>query len=175
MKKIRIGMFETNSSSEHCFCINSATETKAFPKYEFYIRDNGMISIWDSELEFGRSPMRILFSVYDKTKYAIACYQEDRFDEIQDIFARAYNSTHPSNEFKGFELPHRWNDKSAIEYGYIDHQSADLLPLFLEMEGITLEEFIINPKYVIVIDGDEYRFFDRYKNNGMLNTLERIL
>jgi len=43
------------------------------------------------------------------------------------------------------------------------------------MEGITLEEFIINPKYVIVIDGDEYRFFDRYKNNGMLNTLERIL
>lgn len=175
MIKVRSGMFETNSSSEHCFCINSSTETQMFPKYEFYIRDNGSVSIWDDDLSFDRGPFEILFSVFSKAKYAIAYYQEERFDEIQDIFARAYNATNPEIKFTKFDMPHDWKDRDVIDYGYIDHQSIGVLPMFLDMEGITIEEFITNPKYVIVIDGDECRFFDRYKKNGLLTSLERII
>lgn len=177
MKKIRSGMFETNSSSEHCFCINTSTEAQMFPKYEFYVSNDGTIAIWDDDLYFERAPFTILFSVFDKTRYAIASYKEERFEEIQDIFARAYNATHPEIKFKKFYMPHEWDcdNKMSIDYGYIDHQSVGLLDEFLNMSCITLEEFIINPKYTIVIDGDEYRLFDRYKNNGFLTSLEKII
>ncbi len=41
-------------------------------------------------------------------------------------------------------------------YGDIDHQSMGLLQSFLNKHNITLEQFLADPKYVIIIDGDEY-------------------
>ena len=51
----------------------------------------------------------------------------------------------------------------------IDHQSMGLLKQFLKTEGISLEEFLLNKKYVIVEDSDELCLFEELKRSGLFN------
>ncbi len=54
-------------------------------------------------------------------------------------------------------------------YGYVDHQSMGLLKNFLIKERITLKEFLLKKKYIVVIDGDEYCDWAKYKNARIIN------
>lgn len=51
--------------------------------------------------------------------------------------------------------------------GYVDE---DILSGFLEKEGITLEEYLTNKKYVVIQDGDEYCEYENFKKTGLINT-----
>ncbi len=51
----------------------------------------------------------------------------------------------------------------------IDHQSATLLKSFLEREHITLRDFLLNKKYIIIITGDEYDDWQNFKRSGLIN------
>lgn len=53
--------------------------------------------------------------------------------------------------------------------GGIDHQSMGLLPQFLITEGITLKDFLLNKKYVVVEDSDELNYLDELKQSGLFN------
>ena len=55
------------------------------------------------------------------------------------------------------------------EIGIIDHQSSGLLKNFLKDKDISLEEFLTNKKYCIIIDGDEYCEWQRLKKIGFIN------
>lgn len=57
--------------------------------------------------------------------------------------------------------------KQTYYCGFVDHQSSDLLCKLLSKE-ISLEEFIFNPKYIVIIDGDEYNNFDIMKKAGLI-------
>ena len=54
-------------------------------------------------------------------------------------------------------------------YGQVDHQSAGLLDNFLKKEGISLKDFLLKKKYVVIIDGDEYCYWDKYKKANIIN------
>lgn len=60
-----------------------------------------------------------------------------------------------------------WYDVPDI--GSIDHESADVLKGFLNKANITLEEFLTNKKYIIVVDGDEYCTGDSLRYIGLIN------
>lgn len=60
-------------------------------------------------------------------------------------------------------------DNVSPDCGYVDHESADLLRSFLEKKDITLEEFLINKKYCVVIDGDEYCEWEKMKETALIN------
>ena len=70
--------------------------------------------------------------------------------------------------------PDQWTEIEWRELeewqGYVDHQSMDLLDGFIKSEGITLKEFLMEKKYLVVIDGDEYCAFDNMKRAGIINT-----
>lgn len=55
---------------------------------------------------------------------------------------------------------------SFLEIGYND--GAGLLENFLKETGITEEKLIFNPKYFIVVDGDEYCIFHDMMNRGII-------
>ena len=63
-----------------------------------------------------------------------------------------------SNGYWAFEKPYT---------GYIDE---DILSGFLEQENITIEEFLLNKRYVVIQDGDEYCYWQDIKNTGLINT-----
>jgi hypothetical protein len=50
--------------------------------------------------------------------------------------------------------------------GYVDE---NMLGGFLKSEGISLEEFLINKKYVVIQDGDEYCYWQDMKDVGLIN------
>lgn len=50
--------------------------------------------------------------------------------------------------------------------GYVDE---NILSGFLKKEGITLEEYLTNKKYVVIQDGDEYCYWDDMKKAGLVN------
>ena len=52
---------------------------------------------------------------------------------------------------------------------YIGYVDDNVLTKFLKMENITLEEFLINKKYIVIQDGDEYCDFVKAKKTGLIN------
>lgn len=50
--------------------------------------------------------------------------------------------------------------------GYVDE---DVVSSFLEKEQITLEEFLTNKKYIVIQDGDKYRYWAEIKASGLIN------
>lgn len=63
-----------------------------------------------------------------------------------------------SDGYWGFERPYT---------GYIDE---DILSGFLKKENITIEEFLLNKRYVVIQDGDEYCYWQDIKDTGLINT-----
>lgn len=89
MYTIRNGLFETNSSSMHSLIIsknNKGVYTEEELKEHFWNHDENTLRIWDTHLDFGRSPFAILTTFIDKLYYAIASlcdnYNSDNGDEV---------------------------------------------------------------------------------------------
>lgn len=166
MLQIRRGVFETNSSSSHSIIIKKqdrALDEQIDPGWHMHWDEddendprNGIIGFGEDDLEFGRDPFHFLVDWYDRLCYAIASYHTKAgVEKIKEICQRRIMN------FRGFEFPHDdWAHEDEDYYGYVDHQSQGLLEHVLEHYHISLEEFIFNDRYVIVIDGDEYQYFN---------------
>ena len=81
------------------------------------------------------------------------------YDEEKDEFFRIVDEKPVYDVYRDvFEEPY---------YGNVDHQSAGLLQAFLKKHGISLEEFLSNPQYVVIIDGDEYCAWAKMFESGL--------
>ena len=156
--QIRQGVFETNSSSMHSLCILKVSN-KNIDTYTNKIDENGIWKFEEGELDFYRYPFRFLHTFEGKVKYAIANY-ESNYESIiliSDI-VKKYNPNFVQFEF-------------AKSHGRIDVGGTDdyALNSWLENNNITLEDFLINPRYAVICDGDEYCTFDRLIDLGLIN------
>ena len=190
--KKRTGVFETNSSAMHSIVVTDKDEYYSDEEKErrCWIFD-GILEINDSsDLEFGRCPFNVLATFYDKLRYAIPSffskyngtsyneednpvYKDPRWNELTDILEKHFE------EFETIELPaNRWcrNKKTGEYYMYFGSIETDstLLERFLKKENISLEEFLTNRKYIIVIDGDEYCVFETLKEEIGFNVLKEF-
>lgn len=169
MIQYRHGVFETNSSSSHSIIVSSKDDYYTKEEIERYIdrsyKDEGLVKFWnDDELTFRRYPFDILTTFEDKLRYVIASYSwDDKIpEEVYEVCREVIEG------FKGFEFPEvfdHWDEDGnyvKVEYrGDVDHQSCELLKSFLLKYKITLRDFLLNKRYVVIIDGDEYN--TRYK------------
>ena len=57
----------------------------------------------------------------------------------------------------------------CFEKPYIGYVDEDILGGFLQKENITIEEFLINKRYVVIQDGDEYCYWSDIKDTGLIN------
>ena len=203
-RTIRNGCFETNSSSMHSIVITKEKGENGFLHSDW---KPDKYTVYDNNIQFGRSPFEVLNTVYDKARYAIASAGNDEkkvnsivelVKEISDVRKEKEelfsddngNIYHwykvkwiPDKEEEGMEYPVLITEKDLpIEQqtplkfkeiwkypGYIDHQSWGLLDRFLAKEGIDLKEFLLNKKYIVIIDGDEYCTFESLVNSGLIN------
>lgn len=179
MINIRRGVFETNSSSSHSIVVmkDSQYETEEYfntlcevvieydEELVQYIKSGEYrLSRFECDLEFGRSPFTVLDDFRSKLRYAIAYYQddEDKIKEIMEVLKKYTGCTK-------IVYPYTWNKDEAQEYkGYIDHQSIGILDSLIN-SGVSIEEFLTNRKYFVVIDGDEYDEWAKLKSTGVVN------
>lgn len=170
---IRDGMFETNSSSMHSIVICKDGGNYTEKELHDPIFSDGTIKFWENDLEFGRSPFELLTAWDRKLAFVIASlcgYKEEEDEEAKNIITELEKivSKHIPECCK-IELTDICYEHSIWPYGYVDHQSMGLLDRLLKKEGISIEEFIFNKKYVVVIDGDEYCIFDTIRKKFDLN------
>lgn len=167
MIKIRKGVFETNSSSMHSLVIMK--NDKYLPKEDLlksvYVNRDGELTIFDGEMDYGRSPFSILSTPIDKFLYLIASYEnnEEKRKEITEILKEIIP------EIKSIKYPtSSWNDDK--EYlGYVDHQSQGLVTEYIKDNNISIRDFLLNGKYIVIIDGDEYGEWCKFKQSGLVN------
>ena len=162
---IRQGTFETNSSSMHSLCILNHSD-KNIDTYTNKIDKNGIWKFEEEELDFYRYPFRFLHTFEDKVKYAIANYSnwDNDYDKICENIMPIIDVVKKYNpNFVQFEF--------AKSHGRIDVGGTDdyALNSWLGNNNITLEDFLINPRYAVICDGDEYRTFDRLIDLGLIN------
>lgn len=162
MINIRKGTFETNSSSSHSLVVFKEGGVTVNDEL-WRLNGHGNLYMYANELEFDRSPFELLTDWYGRLRYAIASCP----DKIEEIETACYKNVPGLTTIK--YPKERWNDKDTPYYGYVDHQSAGLLESFLNTHNVTLEEFIFNDKYMVVIDGDEYCVFDTLQHTPAWN------
>lgn len=177
---IRESVFETNSSSMHTIAVRKRGKKIPIGKG----MDTNYISLWDGrysiydedDISFERWPFKILTTFMEKMLYYIASvswkHEKDIEDwlkkEIYPIIKKYYH------EFKYIEFPLEGYYISKKFYGYVDHESNDLMENFLRSRNISLEDFCADNKYVIFIDGDEYNFVEKYMKDGLLHSEDYV-
>lgn len=169
MYQIRSGAFETNSSSSHALVIKNEgkiltpSEVSALSwitRGRLRIQDNG----------YCRSPFRVLTAPDDKLGYVLAAYHgTDQFESIQKRLLEYL----PDVEKISFPESYEWvkDDESKLVtcYGYIDHESENVLPYAIQSENIDPLDIVLDTRYVIIVDGDEYDEFGKLRRAGLID------
>ena len=164
--KIRQSVFETNSSSMHSLVIaknGHIQEIQEILEHK-YIGKKGIYNVWDSEIDFDRSPFKVLNNAIDKLLYLIAdAKTDDDRKELIDMFLNIYP------DIKGIKFPKEYSDDEKISYGYVDHQSNGFVTNYLKTNNISPKDFVTNTKYSVIIDGDEYGEWENFKRSGLVD------
>ena len=168
---IRKGVFETNSSSSHSivmmkndYPVGTVGDSDMVDP-DWHVNKDGVMDFWfEDDLNFGRSPFELLTDWYGRLRYAIATYGGDKnkLNELEAICQRRIAG------FICFKFKEdRW--EKGEYHGYIDHQSMGLLDAALAKYSVSIEDFIFNDKFIVVIDGDEYCIFNTLTETDMFN------
>ena len=179
MKQIRRNVFETNSSSSHSLVITTDNEhyTREEINKNFYVTKKGIVRLWESSLEFYRSPFDMLVTFKDKLRYVIASSNGNLVDECREICKKYVDG------FTDFEFDTKdyvWDSevKDYVEtnepipnYGGTDDYQIEG---WLKSYNVSLEEFLTNKRYIVVVDGDEYAIYDHIKKSGLFDTSKII-
>lgn len=178
MKQIRRNVFETNSSSSHSLVITTDNEhyTREEINKNFYMTD-GIVRLWESSLEFYRSPFDMLVTFKDKLRYAIASSNGNLVDQCREL---CYKYVDGFVDFEFDTKDYVWDSevKDYVEtddpipnYGGTDDYQIEG---WLKYYNVSLEEFLTNKRYIVVVDGDEYAIYDRIKKSGLFDTSKII-
>lgn len=178
---IRKATFETNSSSMHSLVVMKENKNKNEDeelKWDFNEKTN-TISIGYSieSYSFGRYPFNMLLSWIDKARYLIASYDFNEVEKIVDeIIKHFINAGYPADKcqllYNDFEVYN--NQKSGpvqvFSYDTIGYnECSNMIHDFFKNNNISYEEFIFNPKYGVVVDGDEYCIFKSMLAVGLID------
>ena len=178
MKQIRRNVFETNSSSSHSLVITTDNEhyTREEINKDFYMTD-GIVRLWEDSLEFYRSPFDMLVTFRDKLRYAIASSNGNLVNQCRELCQKYVDGF---VDFKFDKIDYVWDsevedyvetDDPIPNYGGTDDYQIEG---WLKHYNISLEEFLTNKRYIVVVDGDEYCVWSNIKNSGLVDVKKII-
>lgn len=174
MIQIRDNTFETNSSSSHSLIITDfdGKYTPDEMMKGIYLWNDKKKRMYDSELEFYRSPFSLLATFESKSRYAIASSNGRLADKVEELWYKYIPN------FNGFEF-----DTRDEEYDYDKQEWVDLeepKPVYggtddYQIEGwlkhynVSLEDFLTMCRYMVVCDGDETREWYHVLDSGLVD------
>lgn len=145
MKKIRQGVFETNSSSMHSVHIAESSKDTIYKTIN--PNEEGVIEIssgkygWDEET---------FSSVNDKASYAFTYTQYGDEERLIEMLRSVIKKHTGCNEVVFLKTSDEYYPK-----GYIDHQSTEVLNEAFSSEE-SLKEFLFNPESYFQTDNDNH-------------------
>lgn len=186
MLQIRRNAFETNSSSMHSLVVSK--RIKPYTKRELALgyedwnkeRDDDF-KLWDYEgaKTYERSPFEVLRTPLDKLRYYCAATlgtrdkpDEKNLERITNFIMRQTGITNP-DKIKLYAEVTTYRGSHYIDYGAVYCNDSGQEPMdYVAKHNISMEELILNPKYTIIVDGDEYCLFQSLFDAGIISTDE---
>lgn len=156
------GVFVTSGSPMHLLVVS--TKEGKYTEDEIYdgiwMGANGKWDIWSQDIQFGRASFQLLHTFSGKVRYALASLNgsDIRLSEVNAIIEKY------APKIKEVGLPAIAEDDVG---GWTDD---DILPGALRELGISLEDFLTDRRYMVVVDGDEYCVWDSLKKSGLIDT-----
>ena len=189
MINIRRNCFETNSSSMHSLVVSKIikpyTEKELCLGYDdWYKEKNKNFDLWDwmdpGDMVFERSPFQVLRTPKDKLRYYVAyklgTYKTPKKSDIKRIedFIMKQTGITDRKKIVLYKIEDDWYGKNKLRknktYGAVYANDTGETPMhYVEKNGITMEDLILNPKYTIIIDGDESQDFKALFEAGIIN------
>ena len=166
MIQIRKNVFETNSSSSHSLVVAPKAYTEIYeymnPDIPKYMIENGVLYLGQYEgLYFGRAPFRILYTFADKLRYAYAnfIYDDSKLKELLEVVQKIHPEIKRISEFENSYEEYQYEDDDRHPFKPSVGTDEAYLESWMDAYNFTLEEFLTNPHYVVIVDGDEYNYF----------------
>lgn len=180
---IRYETFETNSSSMHSLVISKNTrpyDAEELKLYAFGDKEYELFGCCDRST-FERYPFEVLRTPKDKLRYYVAYYcgtkrDKNKIKEVKNFIhkytgvpLKKINITAYEYREKTIDYKYSYHNKFD-KYGHVySNDTGEDVFHYLETHNISMEEFILNPKYTVVVDGDEYRNFKQLFEAGIIN------
>ena len=174
MIQIRDNTFETNSSSSHSLIITDFDGKYTLEEMMkgIYLWEDKETRMYESNLEFYRSPFSLLATFESKSRYAIASSQGHLADEVEKIWHKYIPN------FDRFKF-----DMKTEEYDYDKKEWVDLdepktiyggtddyqIEGWLKSYNVSLEDFLTMRRYMVVCDGDETREWYHILDSGLVD------
>lgn len=172
MIRIRSNIFETNSSAAHAIIIaNNPIEDKyhknLFEDIRIEERYNA-VEFNSKDLYFGYD-FKVLYRPMDKLGYVLAVYDGRNKKELEDLLSK--HTDGKINKIMIYPQDYGIEDRHN-KYGCIDQDARGTFEAFRRKnrKKITLEEFIFNPKYMIILDYQGDGEFVSLLEKGLINT-----
>ena len=122
---------------------------------ELNIDEEGAWVLTESSISFGRYPFRVLGTPEGKARYALASERGQNADEVLAILQEVYPN------MKSIKFPRSQWASGGIEYGYVEDCAIP--------RDVSLRDFLLNKKYVIISDGDEYCIWSGFTKTSLFN------
>ncbi len=143
MKKTRVAVFETNSSSTHSISIASSGDLTD----RLLVEDDGACQIYPGEFGWEEETF---WDATSKASYCLTyCKQSGRV-ECEEMLKRVIMERTGASEVLFMEYPDRY-----YPWGHIDHQSHEVCEEAFQNEE-NLAAFIFNPKSYLRTDNDNH-------------------
>lgn len=167
---IRKSVFETNSSSSHSLIIKNTqgNKQKDILKGLNYNQETGILYI-DEDFYFGRYPCHILTNFKEKLLYAVANLCTAKYDEDREVFIAVWNDNYTYLYDTLKEILPNFKEiciKDDLDFGTDDN----ILMPCLKEQHISMQDYLLNDRYIVICDGDEYNDFAALKKLGIVNS-----
>lgn len=169
---IRNQTFETNSSSMHSLVVVKDPKPYTADELNFdnYRQDEFDLFEYD-EGYYERYPFKVLRTPRDKMKYYVAKYigiseNKEEIKKVKDFLSEQLGIKKSKIKITTAD----GEESYGYKYGYVKENDTGENPfVYIEKNKIPMEEFILNPKYVIIVDGDEYQEFRKLFESNILD------
>lgn len=169
---IRNNTFETNSSSMHSLVV--VKDPKPYKNYEtledWADRDSFDL-FWYFDGTYERTPFRVLRTPVEKLRYYVAHYigTLGRKSEIPKVINFIHEHTGIPKRKINIKTYDDYDNK-YVNYGYAgSNDTGEDVFTYIEANNIPMEEFVLNPKYVVIVDGDEYQEFKKLFQSNVID------
>ncbi len=180
MLNIRRNVFETNSSSMHSLVIVKKPKPYTMQELNLFTYDGEteFNLFYDREdANYERAPYRVLRTPLDKLKYYSAyilgtCNKLDKIGEIKNFINQQTGIDQENINLEYVETHYTRSGKEieTRDYGYVSsNDSGEDVFDFVKRKNIDWKDLILNPKYVIIVDGDEYKLFQALFDSNILD------
>ncbi len=176
---IRFNTFETNSSSMHSLVVSKEARFYNNDELNFDYdpedKEYKLFGICYDDPQFERFPFQVLRTPREKLMYYIGWYigyKEDKDKEQMVLNFLSNKLNLPVENIKIKLRDKNWDDDDEIDYYPIVYPNDAGEDVFecLENHNVPFEEFIMDPRYTVIIDGDEYREFEHLFECNLINT-----